>query len=274
MGRLTSFAVATAAAAFAFGAIQTASAADLPVKAAPVVAPVGWTGWYAGVNVGGVFGDSRDTLSPTGCFIDPAVLCGGPLTNNPLRTDTGHLHDSGFTGGGQIGYNWQTSVWVYGLETDINYSSLNENDNLRRALVAPLGGLFTHSVNSRLDWFGTFRGRIGWTGVPSWLWYATGGLAYGHVNSSSAINFTAAGDTYAGSSSSTRVGWTAGVGAEWQFAPMWSGKIEYLYIDLDRFSYGDACIAACGGFVPAPSYRTSLDVRDHVVRLGINYHFR
>src|ERR1700760_3833959 len=123
MGRLTSIAVATAAAAFAFGALQTASAADLAVKAPPPVV-AGWTGWYAGVNLGGGFCDFRDRLSPTGCFIDPAVLCGGALATNALRTDTGHLHDSGFTGGGQVGYNWQTGVFVYGLETDFNYSSL------------------------------------------------------------------------------------------------------------------------------------------------------
>ena len=59
MGRLSSIAVATAAAAFAFGAGQTASAADLPVKAQPVPVATGWTGWYAGVNLGGIFGDSQ-----------------------------------------------------------------------------------------------------------------------------------------------------------------------------------------------------------------------
>ena len=112
---------------------------------------------------------------------------------------------SGFTGGGQIGVNWQTNVWVYGLETDFNYSSLNAKDNVSRPVAAPLVGIFNHTVNERLDWFGTFRGRVGWAGVPSWLWYATGGLAYGHVKSSSAISFTSTTDAYSGASSSTRV---------------------------------------------------------------------
>lgn len=261
-----------------------ASAADLPVKAAPmapVIAPVwGWTGWYIGANIGGIWTDSRDTLTPTGCFVNPAILCGGPLTNNPLRTDIGNLNGSnsaGVTGGGQFGYNWQMGTWLLGFETDINGTSLKTNDTVTRALAAPLAGTFSHSVSEKLDWFGTVRGRIGVLPAPTWLLYATGGLAYGHVGSNTLANFSLAGDTYAGTFSDTRVGWTVGGGAEWAFSPNWSAKLEYLYVDLGTASYTDACVtvAICGvpAFAQAASYQTDLRMHEHIVRLGINYRF-
>jgi outer membrane immunogenic protein len=261
-----------------------ASAADLPVKAAPmapVVAPVwGWTGWYIGANIGGIWSDSEDTVRPIGCFVNPAILCGGPLTNNPLRTDVGNLNGSsnniGVTGGGQFGYNWQMGTFLLGFETDINGSSLNASDTVTRPLAAPLVGILNHTVNEKLDWFGTVRGRAGFLVAPTWLLYVTGGLAYGDVKSNSLINFTAGTDTYVGSFSDTRVGWTVGGGAEWAFSPNWSAKIEYLFVDLGTVSYADTCVTPaviCGGFAQAPAYATDLKIRENIVRFGINYRF-
>ncbi len=260
--------------------VGPAMAADLrmPVKAppAPIVPVYSWTGWYIGLNAGGIWSASRDTVEPTGCFLVPTVLCGGPLTNNALRTDTGNLNGSGFTGGGQIGYNWQNNAFVYGLEADLNFSSLNATYTVSRALAAPLVGVLNHTVNEKLDWFGTLRGRLGVTPVPQALLYVTGGLAYGHVTSNSNINFTAGTDTYVGALDVTRAGWTVGGGGEWAFSPNLSAKIEYLYVDLGRVNYADSCVSPaviCGGFTPAPSYQTDLTIRDHIVRFGLNYRF-
>src|SRR5262249_18389081 len=148
----------------------------------------------------------------------------------------------GVTGGGQFGYNWQMGTFVLGFETDINGSSLKSSDVVTRPLAPPLAGLFNHAVNEKLDWFGTARGPVGFLVAPQFLLYATGGLAYGHVNSNSLVNFTLAGDTYAGSLSDTRAGWTVGGGGEWAFSPNWSAKIEYLHIDLGTVSYTDICV--------------------------------
>jgi outer membrane immunogenic protein len=257
-----------------------ASAADLPVKAAPmapVVAPVwGWTGWYIGANIGGIWTDTRDTVSPSGCFLTN-VACGGGLANNPLRTDVGHLNGSnsaGVTGGGQFGYNWQMGTFLLGFETDINGTSLNASDSVNRPLVAPLTGNFLHTTNEKLDWFGTVRGRVGVLAAPTWLLYVTGGLAYGDVKSSTAVSFTSTTDAYIGSFSDTHVGWTVGGGAEWAFSPNWSAKLEYLYIDLGSVSYTNVCVTAvCGLFVPPPAYQTDLRLHENIVRFGINYRF-
>ena len=101
-----------------------AAAADLPVKApmaAPVMAPgFSWNGFYIGANAGGIFNDSRFNIDPTGCFL---TGCGaGGVAGNVQRTDAGKFsNNAAFTGGGQIGYNWQFSpTWVFGLETDLN----------------------------------------------------------------------------------------------------------------------------------------------------------
>jgi outer membrane immunogenic protein len=182
-----------------------------------------------------------------------------------------------FVGGAQAGYNWQAGNFVYGLEGDINYNGWNNTSNNIYTLAAPLAGTFTTAVNTKLNWFGTVRGRIGVAASSSILIYGTGGLAYGQVSSStvgafSALGgFTALGETYAGTASNTRAGWTVGGGMEWLFMPNWSLKWEYLYIDLGKLNYADRCISAvCGS---APAYATSVQFREQVARVGINYHF-
>ena len=257
-----------------------ASAADLPVKAAPmapVIAPVwSWTGFYIGANIGAIWTDSEYTLSPSGCFLTN-VACGGGVPNNPLRSDSAKLNGNdsvGVTGGGQIGYNWQMGSFLLGFETDINGSSLKSSDAVARPLAAPLVGNFLHTTSEKLDWFGTARARLGFLVAPQFLLYATGGLAYGHVHSDTAVAFTATTDAYLGSFNDTRVGWTVGGGGEWAFSPNWSAKLEYLHIDLGTASYTDVCVTAvCALFVPPPAYNTDLRIRENIVRFGINYRF-
>ena len=91
-------------------AIQSASAADMALKAPPPPAPVySWTGWYVGLNLGGSFGRAADT---TTFGAGPTVF-----SSTSSRLD-------GVIGGGQIGYNWQANTnWLFGLEADIQGSS-------------------------------------------------------------------------------------------------------------------------------------------------------
>ena len=77
------------ASALLVGSIGSAFAADMAVKARPQVAPIyNWTGGYVGGNVGGAWNNTTDNVYPTGCFLDP-FLCGGAVTNNPLRSEFG-----------------------------------------------------------------------------------------------------------------------------------------------------------------------------------------
>lgn len=266
------------AVALVVGSLGTASAADMAVKALPMAAPVPytWTGWYVGLNAGGAWNDTRDDVSPSGCFLtgacDPAFA-----TDNPLRSDSVRLRGAGFTGGGQAGYNWQRDRWVFGIEGDINYTGINDGSSINRPLAPPLVANFIHSETDKMDWFGTLRGRVGVTATPSFLLYVTGGLAFGEVRSASTTAFVFTGDTYAGTLDQTRFGWTVGGGGEWMIAPKWSIKAEYLFVDLGHTSYTQVCTApgVCTSppQVSAASYQTDLHVHEHIARIGVDYHF-
>jgi outer membrane immunogenic protein len=239
-----------------------------------------WTGFYIGGNVGGIWNDTRDDVYPTGCFLTNPICGGGPV-NNPLRSDSVRLNGSGFTGGGQAGYNWQSGRFVGGIEADINFSGINDGSFINRPVLPPLVGNYIHAETDKLQWFGTVRGRAGFTVTPAFLVYATGGLAFGEVKSASTTAFLLTPDTYAGTLDDTRVGWTVGGGGEWMIAPNWSIKAEYLYVDLGKSSYTQNCLnlticgTGAGGVIPAPgaTYGTDLHNRYNVARVGLNYHF-
>ena len=147
--------------------------------------------------------------------------------------------------GGQLGYNWQTANWVFGIETDAQWTGQKGSTTV----LCPVAGCFPTAVaagtgvgaalSDKLEWFGTFRGRGGILVTPSVLLYVTGGLAYGSLQTEVALSgFTATGIpvTAIGSRSSDKFGWTIGGGIESMFAANWSAKIEYLYMDLGSIS--------------------------------------
>lgn len=198
-----------------------ATAADMPVKAytqAPAYIPMyNWSGAYVGLNAGGAWNRSS----------------GGVGSSNM----------SGFIGGGQVGYNWQFGQVVLGLEADFQGAS-------QRTDFAGVG--FTGS--SRIDYFGTVRGRIGYA-WDRWMVYGTGGYAYVHERNS----LTAG--ALSGSNNTTLSGGTIGGGVEWAFWQNWSAKLEYLYISTRS---NNLTVGAFG---------TDGRVRENLVRVGLNYHF-
>jgi outer membrane immunogenic protein len=147
--------------------------------------------------------------------------------------------------GGTLGYNWQAGSWVYGLEGDYNYSQIKGSSAC---------GVGTCETKS--DWFATIRGRIGYA-FDRWLPYITAGGAYGNITATNS-------NPGRGSASAEEFGWTAGAGLEYAFLGNWTAKIEYLYLDLDKFSCGTACSAVVPNEV---SYQAN------IVRAGLNYKF-
>jgi outer membrane immunogenic protein len=248
-------------------AIQAAGAADLALKAPPPPpAPVySWTGWYVGVNLGGSFGKAADTST----FGAPPTL----LSSTSSRLD-------GVIGGGQIGYNWQVNNnWLLGLEADIQGSSERGTATSSAGVAGFCGVLATFPCTTagtlvdqeKLPWFGTVRGRIGVLASPTWLFYATGGLAYGEIRSSETLTAAAGGPfpagAFANSFSTTRAGWTAGGGVEGVISGNWTAKLEYLYMDYGTINNTFA------GVAPFAPVNLSTHVTDNVARAGINYHF-
>jgi outer membrane immunogenic protein len=258
----------------AIAMITSASAADLPIKSppmAPVMAPIwNWNGFYIGVNGGYSWGRTNRDLN----FYNP-------LNNVVLATGSGAGRDmNGGLFGGQIGYNWQTSNWVFGIETDAQWTGQKGSTNVLCPVagcfptaVVPGAGGVSASLTDKLEWFGTFRGRLGVAVVPSVLLYATGGAAYGSLKSELGLaGFTAAGVPVvaAASTSSSKLGWTVGGGIEAMFAPNWSGKLEYLYMDLGSIS-NSVVLPTAGGFPLGANVTTRMT--DNIFRAGINYHF-
>ena len=192
-----------------------------------VPSPYTWTGCYIGGNVGGGWGERTGNRG---------IINSGNGTLNagigvPVDLDTG---PSGVIGGRQVGCNFQTSQFVFGIETDIQGGGILGNSTIY--FRSPNGGITdatTASGEERIDRFGTARVRIGFTPMSSLLLYGTGGLAYGGVRNSATLVLTPATDgNYAGSISETKFGWAAGIGGEYTLADNWSMKLEYLYLDL------------------------------------------
>jgi hypothetical protein len=139
-------------------------------------------------------------------------------------------------------------------------SGQKHTDTFGGTLVAPSAVLVGNNPvsitdTSKLDWFGTVRGRLGYLATPNWLVYGTGGLAYGNVNESGSAQ---PGNPFVGinnaplvwNQSTTKVGWTAGVGVENALSTNWSWKVEYLYMDLgDVTSNVSGGVGAVGGLV-------------------------
>ena len=171
---------------------------------------------YVGVNWAGLY-----------------VGVNGGYGANAASVPSGGLDPAGGFGGGQIGYNVQRGNIVFGLEADIEGADISDTAG---------------RVTSKMDWFGTVRGRAGYT-VGQALVYGTGGFAYGNV-------------TNTGWPSETQTGWVAGGGVEYKINPTWSAKAEYQYLDLDAT---DA--AGAGRLGDARLDRTQVNT----VRVGLNY---
>jgi outer membrane immunogenic protein len=223
-----------------------------PMMAAPVSS---WQGLYIGGNVGYGWGDG-DTIFSS---VPPS---GGLPDFLPFTKDT---KPKGVMGGAQVGYNWQMSSFLAGIEADIQGSGVK--------------GSFTDAFNfpvieQRLSWFGTLRGRIGVTVTPEFLIYGTGGLAFGRVEESGDQPSRKASGVVAidfpGNLSKTTTGWAAGAGGEWMFARSWSAKIEYLHFDL-----GNTSVIGLGSNPAADGFGIKYDFKNryNIVRAGVNYHF-
>jgi outer membrane immunogenic protein len=286
------------ASASALALAGTAFAADMPMHAPPPVylpPPPMWTGFYIGINAGYEWGASNSvTTSGAPVFANPAFPLGAGSIAQALAilgTDNFASKQNGFIGGGQIGYNYQfANSWVVGIEADIDgVAGSNGNSTLGRFTVVPNfpaeNYISAGSASKQLDYLGTVRGRLGYLLTPTLLIFGDGGLAYGGVNTHTAFiaNESLGAAIYptvgsASSISNTKVGWTAGGGAEWMFLPNWSAKIEYLYYDLGTVSSNLLLTqfnASAPGTPPwgAAAVHSSAHFNGNVVRAGINYHF-
>jgi outer membrane immunogenic protein len=250
--------------------ITAASAADLPRPSpapvytkAPAAVPYSWNGFYAGASVGGIWASENDTwtASPEGF---------GRITDLVSATGSSRLSGSGAIAGGQIGHNWTVSQqWLLGLEADWSYTGIRSaHDVAGASFVASSTEGFHSDLSSH--WLATARGRVGYL-TGDWLWYGTGGLAIANISNSDATSVPNPVRPFFPSTSSTssNLGWTAGGGVEYAFGRTWSTKVEYLFVDVKGNDY---VVGPDGIFVNATIGVHHDDLREHIARVGINYH--
>ncbi len=211
-------------------------AADLPPRTtAPVVlapAPVyNWTGFYLGAQVGGEFGSASYYVPQNGYS----------------RT----ISNSGVFGGGLVGYNYQISSFVLGLQGEFNGSGVTGSN------FDPANG---DTIKTRQNWLASIDGRFGY-GFNQFLVYAIGGVAFSELK-----------HEYLGrqdySLSTTRTGFDVGGGVEYGFTPNWTARVEYRY-----YNFGEANYAAEHGPFGGTLFAHKFKQTDNSVRIGVAYKF-
>ena len=204
--------------------------ADLPLKYSPVMAPAAysWTGFYIGGHLGAAWQQINQDLDHAGYGI----------------------RFTSFTGGGQIGYNWQHGNFLFGVEADGSWmnTKVETSDNY----YAEFGG--------GIRWLSTIRGRAGLV-VNDTMVYATGGVAFGGVK----YRLLDTDGVTSYDLTRTQTGFAVGGGVEHMFSPNWIIGFEGLFVDL-------------GKYTQTPSADTNFDQRFTsaqavIARVKVNYKF-
>jgi len=241
-----------------------AQAADMPSKAPPAIAPVpyNWTGFYIGANVGAAWQQAHTQGTGYDAFPRSAV----PINFSTTQT--------GFIGGGQIGYNWQNGNAVYGVEADISGLTGRASASQPYAVnkVCSVGSCVA-GASSKIDWLATFRGRLG-LAVNNTMVYATGGLAVGHVKNSFTTGSASYNSAATWTDNSTRLGFAIGGGVEHMLTPNWTVRLEGLFVDLGKTT-ANLSSAGTWPFTTTKTGGFKADFRNQLVigRLGLNYKF-
>lgn len=240
---------ATIGAAIA-AAVQTqVQAADIarPVYKVPVAAPVySWTGWYGGFSGGYGWGDPYVVVDPSTVPLPPS----GQALSTFSAADpfSFHTRPKGGFGGILLGYNAQFQTFILGWEADFSFSGIRDTANGAFTNFAVFdtdtgstNGLVT--LETRLNWFGTVRGRMGVVFGPV-MPFITGGLAYGELKNvlTSSATQTLNGASAGGYNLSTTItdtqfGYAVGGGLDWLLANNWLFRVEYLYFDFGGKNY-------------------------------------
>lgn len=234
---------------------SSAMAADLPVKAGGYIAPppaFSWSGFYVGVHGG--YGWGSNNWNSRGFVEDPTVSASNfsPKTNSGL-------------GGVQAGANYQIASWVLGIEADWSFLHGQGSSNG----IVP--GAFTVTGTSQIEWLATFTGRAGYAWDRS-LIYVKGGAAAAGYKDDFALSTPATIPPVfndLGTKGNTLVGWTVGAGFEYAFAPHWSAKIEYNYVDLGKVTERFNDVVPGGTFTPIEDVHHTLQV----MKVGASYRF-
>jgi outer membrane immunogenic protein len=224
-------------------------------------------GWLLGVAVGfltspALAASPSPLFNWTGCYVGGQVGYGsarehwyyGYWDGTDYNLDMGKHNADGFLGGAAVGCNYQTGLWVFGLEGDFNWGNLTGSN------LDPV--YYSYRQSTKLDWISTVTGRVGYA-VDKSLFYFKGGVAWDRGS----YDMGYGGLSY--SDKITRTGWVVGAGWEYGLTANWSLKLEYNFIQFGKddvwWNYRYAS--------PADPWSYHVDQHIDVVKIGFNYRF-
>ncbi|MCE9523307.1 MAG: outer membrane beta-barrel protein [Alphaproteobacteria bacterium] len=125
-----------------------------------------WNGFYVGLHAGGATGDIDWTNVSNNEPATSLDFITGQSINQSVE---------GVLGGAQVGYNFQMSDWVFGIElagSSLDFDETSSNPNT---------GGSDEVVSSEMQWLGTAALRLGYSAMDSLL-YLKGGYATAKIN--------------------------------------------------------------------------------------------
>jgi outer membrane immunogenic protein len=228
-----------------------------------------WQGIYFGVDGGGAWNANSVKNRDINGSVGPVLFSVPTAGTDPSGGFTGSLG----------GYNFQRGAFLFGVEMDIHASDISDSRSrgignviVNGVNVTVPAGLLSSTATTSLDWFGTVRGRLGYTWAST-LVYFTGGFAYGRINDELTVHGPLGGPLAQFSrNNDTETGYVLGGGIEfkprWWFlsSPNWSVKVEYQYINLGSERLSGTAIAGI------PVTTTEVEHAFNNVLIGLNYH--
>ena len=255
---------------------------------------INWSGLYAGINGGYAFNDPAQQVT----LSDPQDNIVRSSTFTSAFAAAGNQSSSYdvFTGGAQLGYNFQWNDWLVGLETDfdgfvqnsLTIGNAQGDDVLDANGATTITSLTSIAETANQQWNFTIRPRIGYV-YGNFLIYETGGFALTEVQYQSLVSWgagTAGGVTPVNNPTNSLAstnsnfnnvlpGWTVGAGVEWRITPAhWSIAAQYLYSDYASANDSSSIIkTSTASAVPGASVDTKVSFSSNVATLRLNYRF-
>ena len=223
---------------------------------------INWDGAYIGVSAGYTQTKSDSVVTLGGAWTTETTTLQNFVTNNWSAKQSFGKENFG----GQIGFNHQMGGVVVGLEATASSLSGSSVRNSGPLAAPNPTYTFTNTVDPKALY--TVEAKVG-APLGKTLIYVHGGWAWVSANLSADLisngNYSKVGGV-----SSTFDGFIVGAGIEHKFSQNVSLRVDYSYTDQ-----GDVSYATTFRNANFPTYSESVnqDLRLHVVRVGLNYHF-
>lgn len=239
--------------------------------ATPAFAEEGdWSGPYIGISAGYTGTKSQTSTALSGSWTSETQALRDDVTSKFAANQT--VNDLNF--GGQIGYNYQTGGAVLGLEAEFNLlngSKVTTRGPIASAPFPTLSYTYTNRVDPKH--MIALKARVG-AAMGKAMLYAEGGWAFAKADLGA--DLTSNGNySKSGRLSKSLNGFIVGGGVEYRMSDSVSARLSYHYTDLGDASYINAYNAGSAFAPPGSNYIETMtqDLRLHMVRVGINFHF-